>query len=78
VITLSRVGMLCRFQVVSDLGQLLIKNLYALEHGSFIDNETLYLQSTTHPQESQGTAMDKISRGAQCSTNSPLRCHPFE
>jgi hypothetical protein len=26
-----------------------IKNLYALEHGYFIDNETLYLQSTTRP-----------------------------
>jgi hypothetical protein len=29
----------------------LIKNLYALEHGSFIDNETFCLQSTTRPQE---------------------------
>jgi hypothetical protein len=51
VITLSRVRVLHRFQVESDLGQLLIKNLYALEHGSFIDNETLCLQSITRLQE---------------------------
>jgi hypothetical protein len=50
VITLSRVRVPRRFQVESDLGQLLIKNLYALEHGSFIDNETFCLQSTTRPK----------------------------
>jgi hypothetical protein len=51
VITLSRVRVSRRFQVEPDLGQLLIKNLYALEHGNFIDNETFYLQGTTCPQE---------------------------
>jgi hypothetical protein len=61
VVTLRCVGMLRRFQVVSDLGQLLIKNLYALEHGSFIDNKALCLQSTTCPQEVLGIAMDRIS-----------------
>jgi hypothetical protein len=49
------------FKSSPTLSRLLIESLYAVEHRSFIDNETFCLQSTACPPDFRGTATDRIS-----------------